>query len=213
MEVVLIGVVVLAVVAFVGWLGGGRKWAFRTVLGALAVAALGTLGVFGYSYWTERTADRRTEKIRSCAIAKLATAKCSPEKTVVDGKQTDWEICPPYMLFDNPTPKDQENALEAAREACIEEMEPGAKTKTVSEEVSEYKRQHGIKDEPKQEFTDIKPLEKNADPWEKYRALNSKECAARVRRAYPGDYDDLDDETLTKKVLAKYPSYCNAQLP
>jgi hypothetical protein len=212
MGVVLIGAVVLVLVAFVGWLGGGRKWAFRTVLGALLIAALGMVGVFGYLYWIKQTTDRRTEKIRSCAIAKLATAKCGPERIVVDGKETDWEICPEYMLFDNPTPQDEENALEAARQACIEEMEPGTKTKTVSEEVTEYKRQHGIKDEPKKEFTD-KPIEKNAVPWEKSRVLNSTECAARVRRAYPGAYDDLENEALTRKVLAKYPDYCSAKLP
>jgi hypothetical protein len=34
------------------------------------------------------------------------------------------------------------------------------------------------------------------------------ECAAKVRKDYPGAYDDLDDTTLTKKVLAKYPKYC-----
>jgi hypothetical protein len=42
--------------------------------------------------------------------------------------------------------------------------------------------------------------------------LSSKECAARVRTLYPHAYDDLDDDTLTKKVLAKYPDYCDSKL-
>jgi len=34
------GLVVLAVLGFVGWLGGGRKWAFRTLLSALLLVAV-----------------------------------------------------------------------------------------------------------------------------------------------------------------------------
>lgn len=42
--------------------------------------------------------------------------------------------------------------------------------------------------------------------------LSSKECAARVRTLYPHAYDDLDDDTLTRRVLAKYPNYCDSKL-
>lgn len=41
-------------------------------------------------------------------------------------------------------------------------------------------------------------------------ANRNRECAARVRAAYPGAYDDLDDATLTEKTLAKYP---NCRIP
>lgn len=34
-------------------------------------------------------------------------------------------------------------------------------------------------------------------------------CAAKVRKAYPGAYDDLDDAMFTRKVLAKYLHYCD----
>jgi hypothetical protein len=43
--------------------------------------------------------------------------------------------------------------------------------------------------------------------------LGPAECAARVRKAYPREYNDLDDATLTKKVLAKYPHYCDTTAP
>jgi hypothetical protein len=42
--------------------------------------------------------------------------------------------------------------------------------------------------------------------------LDSKACAARVRTLYPHVCDDLSDNTLTKKVLAKYPYYCDSEL-
>jgi len=32
-----------------------------------------------------------------------------------------------------------------------------------------------------------------------------KDCAAKVHKKYPGAYNDLDDETLVKTLLAKYP--------
>ena len=41
--------------------------------------------------------------------------------------------------------------------------------------------------------------------------LNPKECAAKVRTFYPHVYDDMDDVTLTRKVLAKYPDYCDVR--
>ena len=33
-----------------------------------------------------------------------------------------------------------------------------------------------------------------------------EECATKVRATYPGTYQDMDDLTLAKKVLAKYPT-------
>jgi hypothetical protein len=35
----------------------------------------------------------------------------------------------------------------------------------------------------------------------------------KIRTAHPGDYDDMDDATLTKKVLAKYPQYSDLAAP
>lgn len=37
--------------------------------------------------------------------------------------------------------------------------------------------------------------------------MNSSEFADKIRSKYPGAYDDMDDNTLTQKVLAKYPQY------
>jgi len=41
-------------------------------------------------------------------------------------------------------------------------------------------------------------------------ANRNKECAARVRNAFPAAYDDLDDGTLSERTLAKYP---NCEIP
>jgi len=35
----------------------------------------------------------------------------------------------------------------------------------------------------------------------------------KIRAAYPGAYDDMDDATLTKKILAKYPQYSDLAVP
>jgi len=35
----------------------------------------------------------------------------------------------------------------------------------------------------------------------------------KIRAKYPGEYDDMDDATLTKKVLAKYPEYSDLAAP
>ncbi len=35
----------------------------------------------------------------------------------------------------------------------------------------------------------------------------------KIRAAHPGVYDDMDDATLTKKVLAKYPQYSDLAAP
>ncbi len=34
-------------------------------------------------------------------------------------------------------------------------------------------------------------------------------CADKIRKKYPTAYTDLNDATLIKKVLAKYPTYCD----
>jgi hypothetical protein len=37
--------------------------------------------------------------------------------------------------------------------------------------------------------------------------MNPKQFAAKIRAAHPGSYDDVPDEVLTQRVLAKYPQY------
>jgi hypothetical protein len=210
---------VIALALLVSWLGGGRKWAFRTMLALLVLAFIIGCGVFGYVYWTEKSAQRQSQKIHECAVAKIATARCeqppSAESSPADLKQYEkkadhgpWEkyrekdveivpdICPPYMLPDNATVVQEAAALTAAEQECQEEMNPSEKP--LREQVSEYRRQHGIK-----ETAAVKP---QGDIFD---AL-VKKCGAKVRRKYPGSYDDLDDSTLVKKVLAKYPKYCEA---
>jgi hypothetical protein len=62
---------------------------------------------------------------------------------------------------------------------------------------------------PADGFYEYKKVEKSEGSVGK---LSSKECAARVRTLYPHAYDDLDDDTLTRKVLTKYPDYCDSKL-
>lgn len=68
----------------------------------------------------------------------------------------------------------------------------------MQQQVGEYRRQHGIN-----ESTSARP---QGDIFDQV----VTDCAAKVRGKYPRAYDDLDDSTLVKKVLAKYPRYCDA---
>jgi hypothetical protein len=202
-------IVVLALL--VSWLGGGRKWAFRTMLSLLILALLGGSGIVLYAYWTGKSAERRTQKLHECAVAKIATARCEPQpsskakpehgpwekyQNKADiSKEVVWDICPPYELPDNPTLEQENAALVAAEQAC--KVEAGTAEKTLHEQVSEYRRQHGIKET-------TAAVAPQGDIFDQV----VRECAAKVRKRYPGAYDDLDDATLVKKVLAKYPKYC-----
>jgi len=80
--------------------------------------------------------------------------------------------------------------------------------KSLHEQIVQYKHDHGIKealsDQPKQDVFDRVGV-----VGAKTKKLNAKACAAKVRTFYPHAYDDFDDATLTKKVLAKYPEYCD----
>lgn len=253
-KMTLVGLVVFAMLGFIGWLGGGRKWAFRTMLSAAILVGLGFAGIPLYGYWTERVAEHRNQKIHDCAIAKVAKAHCVPGgnvdyaalaakyggvpaggASIEQGKWQDYkppttgsppgpwqkyakrggavpdkdpyaaiakpiiipDVCPAYMLFDNPTPEQEYAAIATAEQECRGEMDP--KEKSLHEQISQYKREHGIAPKGADWFSANAPGEK----------LSPKACAAKVRTFYPGAYDDLDDSTLTKKVLAKYPTYCD----
>jgi hypothetical protein len=232
-----IALAVLAGLGFVGWLGGGRKWAFRALLSALTLLAVGAIGIFLYGYMTDKAAERRTLKIHECAIAKVAKAQCAPEqrpprnqtgsaapleKYAKDRNATRNQdpyaaiavplTCPAYILFDNPTPEQEAAAVAAAEEECTGEIDP--KRKSLDEQITQYKREHGIKEEA----SAVSSSEKSKQDWfdenspenaAARKKLNPKACADRVRLNNAGAYDDLDDATLTKKVLAKYPTYCD----
>ena len=161
------------------------------------------------------------------AVAKIATARCqqppstqsSPADLKPYEKKADhgpwekyrekdveivWDVCPPYLLPDNATVVQEATALTAAEQACRAEI--SSSEKSLQEQVSEYRRQHGIK-EPAKSDVDYDALAKKAGAIES--TLGTAACAAKVRRRYPGVYDDLDDATLMKKVLAKYRSIAN----
>jgi hypothetical protein len=223
-------VVIVAVVGFVGWLGGGRKWAFRAMTATAILLALGAGGVLLYSYQADRVAEHRLQKIHSWVIAKVATAKCTARTprdsalqkgavvtTKGDTPWTDynqhpneviWDVCPPYWLPDAPTSEQENAAIAAAEEECSGEIDP--KQKSAHDQIVQYRQEHGIaQDANKVKTTDGASVQH--DRWEKFavKTLNTKDCAAKVRTFYPGAYDDLDDATLAKKVLAKYPTYCD----
>jgi len=72
---VAVGLVILGVLGFVAWLGGGRKWAFRTLLSTLILIGVGAAGVLLYIYGTDKTAAHRVQKVHECALAKVADPK------------------------------------------------------------------------------------------------------------------------------------------
>lgn len=169
---------------------------------------------------TDKVAEHRARKVHECAVAKVAKAQCQPpSKDAVPTTQDPFAAiavtCPPYILFDDPTPEQENAAVAAAEEECTGELNPNQKS--LHEQIVQYKRDHGIVDKASGEKTG------RTGPWTKYQSKgdkgdvfdqvaatdSAKRCAAKVRSHYPGVYDDLDDATLTKKVLAKYPTYCD----
>jgi hypothetical protein len=183
------------VLGFVGWLGGGRKWAFRTMLGTLVLALFGVIGTCIYIYGTEKVAQRRAEKIHECSVAKVVNARCTDLPKSADAPNGGFE-CPATLLFDDATAEQEESAVASAEKECTSEIDPSQES--IHEQIIRYKREHGVKAET------INPTEKIL----KLR-INDKECASKVRTAYPHVYDDLSDAVLTSKVLAKYPTYCD----
>lgn len=100
--------------------------------GLLFVAVLAGAGILLYGYWTDRVAERRTQKIHDCAVAKAAvatTTKCTPAGGT-------FEICSPA------TQEEEEAAIRAGEKECTAEIAP--KEKSAHQEIEEYRHQHGI---------------------------------------------------------------------
>jgi hypothetical protein len=159
------------------------------------------------------TAIRQTElrnivqKIHSCAITKVATAKCkagTPQSTELkkgtvvttkgDTPWTDytahpnevvWGVCPPYWLPNNPTSEQESAAIAAAEEECTGEIDP--QQKSLHDQIVQYRQDHGRKE-------DATPIDYDSLA-KKYGGssakLTGKECAAKVRTFYPGAYNDI----------------------
>jgi len=193
-----LAVLVLAVLGFVAWLGGGRKWAFRTLLATLILTAVGIIGAVLYIYGSDRADSHRAKKIRQCAIAKIVNARCID---IPKSKElpTGAEECPAYFLVDNPTKEQEEAAVTSAEKECSAELD--SSQQSLHQELYRYRQEHGIKqpDNINQGWTEVRMR------------LDDRKCADKVRKAYPHSYDDLDDSTLAKKVLEKYPTFCDVQ--
>lgn len=100
------------------------------------ITVLAGSGILVYRSWNNMIVGRRTQKIHECAIAKVASAKCTPPDN------GGFRVCDPYALPDNPTAQ-QENALiQAAEEECAASMRP--KQKSAHEQIEDYKRLHGL---------------------------------------------------------------------
>lgn len=196
------GIIILATVGFVAWLGGGRKWAFRMMAGALALAGSAGGALLLYSYGSEKITEHRNQKIHECAVAKLADPKCEkPATTESQNESNGWEvveICPAYTLPDNPSAQHEQTAVALAEQECRGDMNPNEKP--LHEEIAEYRRKHNVKTHDS--FAENGP---KGDIFDQL----VKDCASKVRKDYPRAYDDIADDTLIKKVLAKYPHYCN----
>jgi hypothetical protein len=138
---------ILALLGFVGWLGGGRKWAFRTLLSAIILAVLVLGGIFLYGYSTEKIAEHREQKIHECAVAKVADPKCEQFPQPHSAPKGGLEIlgeCPLYLISDNASPQEEENALRLAEQECRGEMNP--KEQSLHEQIVQYRHEHGIKE-------------------------------------------------------------------
>lgn len=194
----------LALLGFIGWLGGGRKWAFRTLLSVVVLVGIGAVGTLLYFYWTDKAVEHRAQKIHECAVAKIADPKCDKPAKDANLPKGSFE-CPAYILGVDATPEQEESSLLLAEQECRGEMDP--KEKSLHEQLLQYKREHGI----------VVKESSQTGPWTKYQATGdifdqvTRDCAAEIRKAHPGSYDDLDDEKLTKKFLAKDPFYCIAK--
>jgi hypothetical protein len=198
--------VVLALLGFVAWLGGGRRWAFRTMVSALILAAVGVAGFLLYAYGMEKIAEHRAQKLHECAVAKVADPKCEevPKNSAFPEGAF---ICPLYAISDNVSPQQEEEALAAAEQECRGEINPNEKS--LHEQIAQYRREHKIVEKANSGKSS------ETGPWTDYQSKGDvfdqleKACAARIRKANPGAYNDLDNATLIKKVLAKYPHYCD----
>ena len=200
-KMVELGVLVLVALGFIGWLGGGRRWAFRTMLGVMLVSALAVCFVFLYGYSTAKIAEHRERKIHDCAVAKVADIKCDKVSEPPDAKsgyQVTY-VCPAYLLDDNATAREEEYSLRLAEQECRGEMNPGEKS--LHEQIVQYRRDHGIKEAPRN----------RTSKQSKEDIFDRVACAAKIRKEHPGAYKDLDDETLVKKMEAKDPYYCLAE--
>src|SRR6266851_7322802 len=180
-----LAVLVLTLLGFVAWLGGGRKWAFRTMLAVLALTFLGVVGTFLYVFGTETVAEHRAQKIHQCAIAKVANARCTdlPKSAALPNGAIE---CPAFFLFDDATSEQEQSAFASAEKECTSAVDPTQES--LHEQIIRYKREHDIKPETSQV---------NSEKVLKIR-LNDKDCATKVRTFYPHAYDDLSDSVLTK---------------
>ena len=189
----------LAVVAIVAWLGGGRKWAFRALLSVLVLFVVGVVCVVVYYIWDEHSTRARNRRLHDCAVAKVAAPKCVPAQGGGDIPKGAL-VCPMYLLPATPTAQQEEDALATAQKECEEEE---GKVTSLHDEISRYRKQHGVK--PDMQLDD--PYASIAKPIKT--TLSVTVCAGKIRKKYPGTYTDLSDATLIKKVLAKYPTYCD----
>ena len=196
-----LAILLLAVLGFVAWLGGGRKWAFRTLLATLILAVVGVIGAFLYIYFSEKAASHRAQEIHQCAIAKVVNARCiDVPDAQIEGSSTKGVIeCPSYFLDDSATKEQEESAVSAAEKECAAEVDPTQQS--LHQEMVRYREEHNVKQEASlgKGWTVVKLR------------LNDKKCAEKIRTAYPKAYNDLSDSTLTKKTLAKYPTYCDVE--
>jgi len=192
---------VLAVLGFVAWLGGGRKWAFRTLLATLILAVIGVIGTILYLYGSDRAVARRAKQIHECAIAKVVNARCvDVPGDAISGRVPDTIECPTYFIGDGATRQQEEEAVESATKECTAEVDPSQQS--LHEEIVRFKREHGVKGD----YND------SAKGWTVLKIrLNDKACADKIRKTYPRAYDDVSDSVLAQRTLAKYPNYCDVQ--
>jgi hypothetical protein len=101
-----------------------RKWK-----ALLLVAILAGAGILLYSYWTDRVAERRTQKIHDCAVAKVATSNCTTPN------EFGFMMCEDYG-YSPAEGQTADAAIATAEKECTAEM--GPKQKSAHDEIEEY---------------------------------------------------------------------------
>lgn len=123
------------------------KW--KAIVSAAIIAGIGFAGILLYSYWTDSVAERRTQQIHDCAIAKVATAEGDIFDRVGAAHPQEGRISGTATLDDiqegpvSGTVSLEDTAVAAAEKGCAGEIDP--KQKSTHQQIEEYKHQHGIK--------------------------------------------------------------------
>jgi hypothetical protein len=142
-------IVILVVAGVIGWLGGGRRWAFRASLSVVVVGAVGVGAFLVYGQivhsLNEKNEVSRRRRIHECAIAKVGQER-QEELRLVPGT-----VPSGFVIESTPTEEKEEARKQDARNEadvraaeldCADRIDGG---KSPTEEIEEYLKEHPSK--------------------------------------------------------------------